>query len=211
MSGTDTDQLSGLEFATVIFLFIAGLNSFKEEFGLLIQNGISRKTVFAGRILTSLTVAMGMAVIDKLVSFIFQGLNTVTDGNIGSSTLFELVYKNYRQEGMLMPLTSFLFSFFLYLCFSGAGYFITTAFYRLGKAGKVALSVSLPVGIFVVLPIFDYTIAGGRITAALYKFLDFALGISSGRLINEMITCTLAFLIFSGFSWLLIRKASVKE
>lgn len=39
-------QFSGFEMSSIIFLFITGLCYFKDTFGMLLQNGISRKTLF---------------------------------------------------------------------------------------------------------------------------------------------------------------------
>src|SRR5665647_391197 len=58
---------TGMEAVSAIFLFVCGLNSFKEFFRMLTQNGLSRKTIFAGRIITFLALCAGMAVIDKFI------------------------------------------------------------------------------------------------------------------------------------------------
>lgn len=57
-TGNASGQFSGMELSTAIFLFIAGLCSFKEAFGMLIQNGVSRKSIFIGRILTAMTIPL---------------------------------------------------------------------------------------------------------------------------------------------------------
>ena len=38
--------INGIEISSMIFIFVCGLNSFKEPFRMFLQNGLSRKTLF---------------------------------------------------------------------------------------------------------------------------------------------------------------------
>lgn len=206
-------QFGGMEMATVIFVFIAGLNSFKENFAMLLQHGISRKTLFVGRILTALSVALVMATIDQVLLLCFRALTMISSDFLSCSSLYEQIYLGEvtGMGSLTNHIASYLFNIFLYLGFMAAGYLITLVFYRLNKAGKVAVGAGVPVSVFIVLPIFDYSVTGGKISAAIFKFIDFAFGISTHQPVNAMITCTIAFILFSGLSWLLVRRVDVKE
>jgi hypothetical protein len=210
---TINGQFNGLEFATMIYIFIAGCNSFKEEFGMLMQNGVSRKTLFAGRLLTSLSVAFGMAVIDKLIYFICKAAVTLTNDRLSFSSFFEMLYYNGKTgtDSFNIQILSFLFNIIIYLFATALGYIITTIYYRLGKNGKVALSVSIPVGLFVILPSFDYSVTNGKIFSSIFRALDSAFGVSAQKPVNGIITCILGFMLLSALGWLLIRRAYVKE
>ena len=59
---------SGLELATVIFLFVCGLNSFKENFYFAQSNNISRKSFIIGVIESIFPIAVVMAVIDVMIN-----------------------------------------------------------------------------------------------------------------------------------------------
>ena len=48
VSDADFARIGGFEMAAVIFLFIVGLNSFRETFRMMIQSGVSRRSMFKG-------------------------------------------------------------------------------------------------------------------------------------------------------------------
>lgn len=206
-------EVSGLEISSLIFIFVAGCNSFREEFGMLMQNGVSRKTLFAGRLLTSVTIAFGMATVDKLIYFLCKALVSAYD-QLSFSSFFDLLnyYGSNSSVGTITKeLVSFAFGFALYLSATALGYLLSTIFYRLSKGGRTALCVSIPVGLFVLLPILDGTIANGRIFSFIFRALDKAFGLSAHQPLYGIISCCLAFIILSALSWLPVRKAYVKE
>lgn len=210
---TSRGQIAGFEISTIIFIFVAGCNSFREEFYMLTQNGVSRKSLFWGRLLTSLTVALGMAVIGKMIYFICKAIYLNSD-RLSFTSLFEMLkYYEYSKgiSGFKTELISLVFYFALYLFATAIGYLLATVFYRLGKNGRVALSVSLPVGLFVVLPMLDGTIAKGKIFALIFRTLNKAFGLSVHQPVYGIITCLIAFIILSALSWLCIRRAYVKD
>lgn len=64
-------RISGIEFSSIIILFVIGLNMFKTQFKFLIQNGISRKTKFLG-FLVSTIIVLPMAIIDSINSVLIN-------------------------------------------------------------------------------------------------------------------------------------------
>ena len=204
---------SGMDISSAIFLFVVAMASYKETFGMMIQNGISRKTMFASRILSTVSIALVMAVIDKVLLVISKGVASNISDNLSYVSIYELLYSARVMEvsTVRMHVESFFFSFFMYLAFMAVGYLITTIFYRLNKPGKVLLASGLPVGVFVVLPILDSIVANGRISKALIELFDIAFGLTKQIPFNAMISCTLVFIIFSAVSWLFLRKANMKE
>jgi len=210
--GTTSSNYTGMDMATAIFIFVTGLCSFKDVFGMMMQNGISRKTLFIGRQLTALTISLGMAAIDLILLSLCKVLASVADTNLLVNSIYDQLYFNKAasMSNLQLHTTNYLFHFFLYLAFISAGYLITLVFYRLNKAGKVAIGAGVPAGIFIVLPIFDLAVTRGKITKALGEFIDFAFGFSTEQPMHAIITCLLSFIVFSSLSWLLIRKASIK-
>lgn len=106
---------------------------------------------------------------------------------------------------------SFLNDFLLYLFCIAAGYLITVVFYKLNKTGQIALGAGAPVGLLVVFPILDAALTKGKGMNAIIKSIDFAFGFSTQQPSHAIFTFAVCFLLFSGLSWLLIRKASIKE
>ena len=210
ISGTG---FSGMEAASVIFLFVCGLNSFKEFFRMLTQNGVSRKTIFIGRIITFVTVCAGMAVIDRIILVVAKLITSYFPGAhfIG---LFEMIYagRETQVSGFNMHIDGMFFNFCLYLAFIAIGYFITIGFYRMNKIAKISVAIGVPMILFNAIPFLDAALLHGVIGRTLYNTLTFAFGFQNGA--NPyfgMVTCLLIFGIFAGLSWLVMRKAVVKD
>ena len=66
--------LGNAEVITMIYLFVVGLNAFKENFGMLIQNGVSRRSVFLGRLASFGIMAAIMLVIDTAINWLLKGV-----------------------------------------------------------------------------------------------------------------------------------------
>lgn len=206
-------SIVGLEFSTIIFLFVAGCSSFKEEFGMLMQNGVSRRSLFTGRLLTSLTVAFAMTLIDKLIYLFFKFVLSSLKW-LAFSSFFDMIYyadKDVNITSFKIQIISFLFHFSFYLFSTALGYLTTVIFYRMGKSGKLAFSVGLPVGFLVLLPMLDSTVTKGKIFSTIFKAIDKGFGITASQPLFAVITCCLAFVVLSIFSWLIIKKAYVKD
>ena len=72
LSSTHFVRISGLEFATIIFIFIVGLNWFKESFKILIQNGVSRLTQYKAMTISAVILATGLSIIDVINRFLWR-------------------------------------------------------------------------------------------------------------------------------------------
>ena len=81
---------NGLEISAFIFLFVIGLNTFKENFGMFLQNGVSRKTIFAGKLLSTCVVSAIMAVVLEVLSCVAKLGGGYRDIQLG--TLYEMLY-----------------------------------------------------------------------------------------------------------------------
>ena len=204
-------MVGGFEFATMIFLFVTGLNSFSESFRMLAQNGVSRKSMFQARMAVFAVLAFGMAIIDKIINLIGDSLASFVERFHWLSLYDQLFARRAAaMNGFVSTLESTLFDASLYLAALGLGYFITIMYYRLDKNGKIAVSVGVPVGLMVGLPILERFISGGRIARALYRFILFAFGIRTATPYASMTTFCISFLVLCGLGWLMMRRAAVK-
>lgn len=214
-------SFNGMDMATLIFLFVSGVVCFRESFLMLMQNSVSRKTIFISRILATLTFAGGMAVGDKIILLLGK-LFTGGSTNITFNSLFEQIYSPtfvYEQinsapfvmeNPFLKHIIMLVFSFLFYLLMFALGYFISVVFFRSNKVGRVALGAGIPVGLFVLYPIIDFSLFGGKISMSIVKFMDFSLGITTGNPYAALISFTIGFILLSMLSWLVMRKAAVK-
>lgn len=209
VDSTDYNMISGMELATVIFLFIAGLDSFKEVFGMLLQNGISRKTLFASRCLTAVSIALIMSVIDKIILLILKSFSLIIDENLLVKSIYEQAYRN-NIEGIgsfSFHMEGFIYNILLYLFVITLGYFIRLIYYRVSKPVRITISVTIPTVLFILLPIIDEYVTKGKIYKAFSDFIHF----SFGHPLNAALSFTIGAIIFSFLSWLLIKRVSMKE
>ncbi len=211
-TSASTAMYGGLELASAIFLFVTGLNSFSEPFRMLMQNGVSRRSIFKSRVMVFLVLAFAMAMIDKVINLIGLSIASLVE-RFHWFSLYEQIFveRAARMNGFTLALESTLFDACLYLAALGLGYFITIMYYRLNKNGKIAVSVGVPVGLMIGLPLLERFVTGGRIGWALYRFIFFAFGIRTANPYASMTTFAISFLVLCGFGWLMMRKAVVKS
>lgn len=208
---SSTMQMGGMEIASVIFIFVAGLTSFKDNFHMLMQNSVTRKGTFTATMLGFVTTAGFLSAISIIVLLIAKLMSSI-QSNIISTSFFETVYPAHvnGMNNLLILLESFLLYFVMMLAVVGIGYLIGVIFYRLNKAGKVALAVGIPVFFSVILPVVDVLIFDGRITVGLVRFMDIIFGISAQNPYVAIVSLLVVFLISGLLSWITMRKASVK-
>lgn len=205
--------LSGLTGSSAIFLFIVGLNVFREYLRFGLQNGVSRKTLFCSRMLSAVTIAFVMGCIDQLVHGI---LALATSGmNLGwlSVSLFQLAYPAAFQAPVVGNLLGVLFNFSLLLAASSLGYMFVIVFYRLGKIGKLFIVPGIPVLVFFGLPLLaglDDLYFGGVCKAFLDKTILPALQWIFAAPAGCMVFFFVLSAVFSGVAWLLMRKAPLR-
>lgn len=207
-SGKGSVSFSGMEVATAIFLFVCGLCSFMENFLMLRQNGISRRTIFASRVAVNIIVALGMAIIDRVIWVIVTTFAS-SSSRMSFVSLFEMVGGSSvpGMSNLLINLGGIGLSLVIYLASLFVGYFITIMFYRLSKAGKAIVGAGVPVFFTVVLPIIDSTLTRGRIGMIFSYIIIHTMG-SFGKFIISSIVLSA---IFAALSWVLMRKAVVRQ
>ncbi len=197
----------GGEMATVIFIFIVGLNSFKQNFLFLSVNNIPRKRQFQGFVLTALAVSGIMAAVDTTYASILSEF-------VNYSSAFMQIYGNWITQTAkpVIIVTSFIWSTALYTAAIIGGYLITCLYYRMIKLLKIIVSIGVPVLLFMVLPAVDATLLNGRISKWLNEVLLVLGGFSNG--INPYIavlSLSVGAAVAAGLSFLLVRKAVVRE
>lgn len=201
---------SGLETSSVIFVFIAGLNSFKDSFKFSQANNVSRKTFFMGVIIGMIPITIGMSIIDLII-------NRVYNNFVNCPTIFDMVYGTFRDTGMrsaggnivwaqtndiatLFGIT--IWQFALYSSFFLLGVLISLIYYRSNKLLKVSVSVA-PIILILLLPSSFWN--------GIALFLPAAFGWQSRNPYMAVFSFLILASIFSSFAYLLIRKAVAKE
>lgn len=204
------EGLGGLELASMVTLFVIGLNSFKPLFKFFSGNGISRRTLFTGLLCGMGITAAVMAFIDVLNSVLFSHV-------MSYNSMFQMLYYN-TSDGVQAPITvpmlvqQFLWLLVAYLWVMMIGFFVTNLYYRMNKSTKIAVSIGVPIFLFYVLPILDNFLLNQFLSYALYNFVTFAWGLTNGC--NPFIGIASMFVLAAVnavFAWLLVRRANVKD
>lgn len=161
----------GMEFATTIFLFVVGLNAFKAPFRLFLQNGLSRKTLYVGVVVSLCLLAAATTLFDLAFGW-FRGLFVRY-----TSTYMDRFGSMYREgKEMNAFFDGLLWSFLSYLTAGMTGFLITSMYYRMNKALKLIVSIGLPAFVFVGVPLLDSLLTKGVITAFGINVISFAFG-----------------------------------
>ena len=197
---------------TLIFLFVSGLCSFKENFGMLTQNGVSRKSLLVGRILVMATICLFMALVDKVWYFVGSFLSPLFDDAVKQTLFLDLLYHRSAEDSMLLLyIKSFFFNYAVYFAVMSAGFLITVIFYRLGKLGKLIAGAGVPALFLIVLPIVDFQFFAGEISRNFWSFVGRVLGIHSGNPWCAVATCLVVSVGLMAIGWILVRRASLHE
>lgn len=192
--------MNGIEFATTIFLFVAGLNSFKSPFRFSLTNGVTRRDYYLGTALALVALAAVFTLIDLVVYAVFHGIGTL------SSSAFQSIYTGYGDWAQLIRVA---WNIVLNLLALTGGWLITAAFYRANKGGKIALALS-PVALQVVLALAIRWLPGTRnLLVILFETVTGTYGntLHAGNAVVSMaVGSVLCFIL----TWLLTRRAAVK-
>lgn len=207
---TNSGSLSGIEFQTVVFLFVCGLNSFKSNFYFAKSNNVSRKNFVKGILISTVPIALILSIIDIIiysVSKIF--IDNVT---LYEST-FRRVYLMYadssaKSNSFIDIVNLLLFQFTLCIVAYILGFVIRMIYYRSNKIMKIVVSV-LPIALFITYANVMYRSL--KISTITTKFLDFIFGFNPVNAYAPMITFLVVSLVLTATSFLLIKKAVIKE
>ena len=207
-----TGSISGLEFTTTIFLFVSGLNAFKENFGMLTQNGVSRRSILVGRILVIATVSLFVALMDKIWYFAGLGLSKLFRDAIDCTMFVDMLYE---RSAVLSPfafqMEALVFNFAMYMAVFSVGYFITVLFYRMNKAGKIIVGAGVPVFFLIILPIIDEQFFACAISTKFFTFAAKAFGLASGIPWCAVGSFFVLSAVFLAAAWLIMRRAPLHE
>ena len=207
----------GLEIASMITIFVVGLNSFKENFKFLSANGMSRKTQLCSTIASLGILSAVFALIDTINSIIFTHVMVYRPMLVqayGPRYGYALNVYPFRSPVLTAQILAEDFLWLLCTCFfiSMVGLWITTLFYRMNRGMKIAVGIAVPVLLLNGLPYLDELYFGGAFLKALASAASAALGLSGG--FNPYIAMV-SMLVFSGIfaalTFLLARRAALKK
>lgn len=212
----DSDiSISGLEFATIITIFITGLTTFKEPFRFFVSNGVSRRRFYTQTVASLGVLSAVIAVVDSINTLIFSlifhyysfyasiismdSTHFMSGRNISSAFIYTAA----------LIVRSFFWSLFAYFAFAALGLFITVLYYRMNRTLKIAVSVGVPMLLFVGLPLLSQYVPGRLVSNAIIAVMEWWMQCAVNPLADMLSRLALAA-VFAGLAFLMIRRVDVK-
>lgn len=202
-------SFSGMEAVTMIFLFVVGLNSFKENFLFQMQNGVTRTMIWISSVLSLFTLALALSMIDTALYWIMKGIAQFANGRIAIYSLIETAFDLNVSVGLFVPL-QILFLTFAYALAIAIGLAITMLYYRMNKIAKVIVSVGVPSFFLIGLPILEETVTHGNIAKGMTEVWMWIYG-KTVNLYRWTLGNLFITIILLGLCYLMIYRAEVKK
>lgn len=197
MLNTNATGYSNFSGSTVIFIFILGLNTFKNSFKFTHANNVSRKRFYYGTMIAIVIVSLFMAFADTILTSIF-----LQSGYYKSN--FHQIY-NY-----VSFVDDFFWSFGVLLFATSIGWFITMLYYRANNIMKIIISI-MPV-VFIIIFSYINSLLNGKILSSLISFLGNILGITGEvNPYNAVLSFIIGTIGLFALNYLLIRRAPIKD
>ncbi len=203
--------VSGMDMASLIFLFVFGITSFKENFYMLLQNGVSRKNMFLGTVSSLFVISVFVAVVDTVLALI---LGLVPAEKFTLASLFQQLYgmSQYSDSSTFAVCChEIAWNSMMKFAFACIGLFIGCAYYKMNALLKTLVSCGVPCCFLLILPLIDLALPRiniyGKIKDAFLFFFGFSDGVNSYQCV---LCCLVLSIVVSGITFLMLRKTSVK-
>ena len=204
----------GFDFSILIIAFVMAISAVNEGVPMMLQNGISRRTLYVSKISWTVVFSVLYTVAFMVINLITLSLFTLL--GYGDSYIIETVFTQ-----LYCPNNSALSFENLHICvslffvatlfFVALGTFIGLVSNRLGKYSKIAIFAGIPATFFVVLPIIDVTFCNEQLMYNIFTFLGKAFGIFSCQFLNGVGCFAIMFVVFAVASYFVMRKMSLKK
>jgi hypothetical protein len=194
-SGSPGDKMS-LSGSSLIFIFVVGLNCFKQSFFFAQANNISRRTFHSATIVALIALAAILSVADFV-------LDSAMSGYPFYAGLFEQMYQSSWMAKILWTMSVLTF-------FASLGWMITMLYYRANPIVKWIISV-VPIALIMMF-VYTYENRTGSFGSAVVRILALAFGFS-GEIPNPypaILTFTLSSVALWAVNYLLMYRVPVK-
>jgi hypothetical protein len=206
-SGGDV-YTSGLELSSIIFLFVIGLNSFKENFYFAQANNISRADYLKAAAIGILPIGLAMSILDVIINRVYNLFRTCP-------TMYDMAYNSsfnietwIQSNSMQTLFRTVIFLFAFYIAVFAIGLLITMIYYNCNKIMKIVVSIS-PVAVMAILA--NIEVNDPEFGQKISVFIDNIFGLSTKNSYMAVITFICLFLISMFFVYILVRKVVVKR
>lgn len=190
---------NALEMNSLIYTGILGVLGFKEDFKMLIQNGFTRKYIFAATVSLFVFICGIMSFVDTVMGNLLHSLLP------HYSSLYGAIY------GYDNILSNWIWLFLLYLLVCNLFYLVILVIHKLGKTYSICAGVGFGGIILLAAVLFRYVIPAD-IVKDILSFLSKAMGfVGEGRINHLFPTLTLLTLtlVFGFCCYRIIRRTEL--
>lgn len=203
----------GFDFSILIIALIFSIASVNEGLPMMLQNGISRKTLYVSKLGWTVVFSALYTAMFIVINIIVMGLFTLL--GYGDSYIIETVFTKIYCSDAALSLANvhiclvLLFAATLFMV--ALGTFIGLISNRLGKYGKVAIFAGIPCAFFIVLPIIDTVFFNEQLMYHIFKFIANVFGVFTGQYWNGVICFAVLAVAFAVGSYFVMRKMPLKK
>lgn len=191
---------NGLEINTLIYVGILGVLGFREDFKMLIQNGFTRKYIFAATFSMFCFMSGIMAFVDAVMGNLFHYIN---------NGCFSVYGGLYGYGNLIM---NWVWLFLLYIVVCSLFFVIVLWINLAGKTLSIYSGIILGGLILLIIALFQYVISGNTANK-IFRFLMEVMGFMADGSTNALFP-VIAFLFLGiflgGVSYTIIRKTELK-
>lgn len=191
---------NGLELNTLIYIGILGIMGFREDFKMLIQNGFTRKYIFAGTFSMFCFISGVMALVDSVMGNLFHYINN------GYFSMYGALY------GYGNLFINWLWLFLLYVVVCSLFFIIILWINLTGKVISIYSGIIFGGLVLLITALFRYVIPAHTINRIL-KFLAKIMGFMADGTINHIFPVITLFLLGAVLgvgSYAVIRRTELK-
>lgn len=204
---------SGVEMTSVIFIFITGLNFFKENFYFMKSSNVTRKEFLYGTAISMIPIVLIMSIIDIIINRIYNIF-------VVSPTNYDMIYTSLRGENWFSNnnwvqsnsietlINTFIFQAAVYLVFFSLGFLLSIIYYKCNKLMKVVVSLS-PIALIMIFHVVG--VAYPSLSNKINNIITTIFGFDSMNSYIAVLTCGVLYIILIAISRLLTKKTIIKQ
>ncbi|MFB0920751.1 MAG: hypothetical protein QMB62_07700, partial [Oscillospiraceae bacterium] len=144
-AGSSNISVSGYSFAAIVFLFVMGIVSIRNDLRLCLQFGVSRRTAFLSELLAVMAVSVIIVAAGELLNGIAR-LLIADNEHFFVGDFYQIIYLKNTSATLTFAqhAQSALMNFSLVLSACLSGMFFSLLFWRLSRTWTIIVAVAIP-------------------------------------------------------------------
>lgn len=208
----DVISIVGWDFAGLILLFILGYATTFEVFPFHLQNSVSRRSYFIGRILSMLVVSAITTIIYSCVlKIFFENIFVSWNMSFKTESFLHLLYFETDIPTVTSTIWSNVILFILSLFVTMLGVLFSGIFYRAEMVTKIIIAAGIMLFFLIILPLANIIFFAGTLYSIMFEFMGNVLGIFEHAVWKGCLSFGVLFIVTTLLSWLVYRRMPMKR